>query len=241
MSPALPAPRRLRRAVPGAVGLVLFACLVALGLWLADRPLARGHAPDDPRGPAGAGAGGQAASTGAARSVGGLVATGPAIMGNPGAAAPFAVRVGDANTAAGAILRLQQMGASAPAGTYVPIPNGAAGAYHVLAGAFPDSVEAAALLASLRSHGQLSETSGTVVRLPLAYMIERDVAADSAAVRVAAFVARGLPVYALRQADGRVWLYAGAFAAASDTTPVADALRQAGVSGTLAYRMGRTF
>lgn len=237
MAPALAAPRRLRRAVPGAAGAVLFACLVGLGVWLAARPLARSRGPGHRRGPAASGTGMPAA----ARIVGGLVLTGPAIVGDPAAGTPFAVRVGDANTAAGAILRLQQMGASAPAGTYVPIPSGAAGAYHVLAGAFPDSVEAAALLASLRSHGQLSETSGTVVRLPLAYMIERDVAADSAAVRVAAFVARGLPVYALRQADGRVWLYAGAFAAAADTTPVADALRQAGVSGTLAYRMGRSF
>ncbi|HUX33292.1 MAG TPA: hypothetical protein VMV51_05410, partial [Gemmatimonadaceae bacterium] len=118
MSPALPVPRRLRRAVPGAAGVVLFACLVGLGLWLAERPLARGHGPGHRRGPTGSGTGGPAA----ARRVGGLVRTGPVIVGDPSAGAPFAVRVGDANTAAGAILRLQQMGASAPAGTYVPIP-----------------------------------------------------------------------------------------------------------------------
>ncbi len=228
---------RIRRAAPGLLGAALFACCIALAAWLMERPLVRGHGPYYQAGPRGAA---QRAAV-AAPAFGLPTAVLPEVIGDSAAAAAYAVRIADANTAAGAILWLHQVGTDAPAGTYVAIPHGVAGEYRVLAGAFRDSVEAAGLLDHLRSHGQLSESSGTVVWVPLAYLIERDVAAGAAAARVAAYAARGLPVYALRQADGRAWLYAGAFAVASDTTLLAAALRRAGVRATLAYRMGRPF
>ncbi|MDE3129389.1 MAG: SPOR domain-containing protein [Gemmatimonadota bacterium] len=231
-------PARVRRLAAGTFAIALFGCLVALGAWLMERPLDRGHGPDyhPPRGwsarrAAGAGPDGPALPI---REV-------PAAAGSPADASPFSVQLGTANTAAGAMLLLDLAGAHLPVGTYVATPAGTAAEYRVLAGAFQDSRDAAALLASLRTHGQLSQLGGTVVRVPLAYMIEQDVPAGSVAARVAAYDKRGLAVYALRQADGRARVYAGAFAAAADTAPVAAALRRAGVHATLAYRTGRPF
>ncbi|HEU4988536.1 MAG TPA: hypothetical protein VFT41_01985 [Gemmatimonadaceae bacterium] len=241
----LPGPRgRWRRLGPGAAGVLLSAAVVWLGFWLMERPLVR--MPDTLH----QGAPSEGTPAGATRGVpaadimtrAGIPAQSAADL--PGASRPaaaYAVELGDANTAAGAILRLQQVGASVPAGTYAPMPNQAAELYQVVAGAYPTSNAADAALQRLRASGQLSETSGTVVRVPLAFLIERDVAANAAAARVAAYSARGLPVYALRQADGRAWLYAGAFASAADTTPLGDALRRAGIHATLAYRTGRPF
>jgi len=236
---ALPhGPRRLRRLGPGFLGLCLAAVAVAVGFWLMERPLVRGHGPDYQHRPAAP----KLEDGAAIMSQAGIPAhTAPDLPGAARPRAPYAVRVGHANTTAGAILRLRKVGAFAPAGTFAPMPDRASGDYQIVAGAFATSNDAEALLQSLRAHGQLSETSGTIVRVPLAFLIERDVAADAAAARVAAFAVRGLPVYALRQADGRAWLYAGAFASAADTTLLGDALRNAGVHGTLAYRTGRSF
>ena len=238
MTPAVHTlPPRVRRVAPGLLGVALFACCIALAGWLMERPLVRGHGPYYQRARTG-----QRQTAGAAALALGLAAAAmPGVTGDSATAGGYAVHLADANTAAGAILLLRQMGADLPAGTYVAIPHVVAGEYQVLAGAYRDSVEAAGLLDDLRSHGQLSESGGTVVHVPLAYMIERDVAAGSAAARMAVYTARGVPVYALRQADGRARLYAGAFASASDTTLLAAALRRAGVHATLAYRTGRPF
>jgi hypothetical protein len=234
---------RVRRVAPNVLGVVLAIVVVALGWWLAERPLVRGHGPYYQAPPT--------ASRGAAAAI--MTSAGiPAVAGTGAAPlapmpgdglhpAEYAVRVGDAQTPAGAILRLQQIGAAAPSGTYAPIPDRSDGAYAVFTGAFNKSNDADALLRSLRAHGQLSETGGTVVRLPLAFLIERDVPAAAAAGRVAASVARGLPAYALRQADGTAWILAGAFAAAADTASLARTLRDAGLHVTLAYRTGRPF
>jgi SPOR domain len=231
-------PGRLRRAGPGVVGVVLAVVLVCLGFWLMERPLVRGHGPDYQH---------RASVPGATQGAAIMSRAGiPAhvVEDLPGAsrpASPYAVTVGHANTEAGAILRLQQVGTFAPAGTYEPTPGQAGTDYQIVAGAFATSNDAEALLRELRAHGQVSETSGTVVHVPLAFLIERDVAAAAAAARVAALAARGLPVYALRQADGRAWLYAGAFASAADAALLGTALRTAGVPATLAYRTGRPF
>ena len=240
-------PGRVRRLAPNARGVVLAAGLVALGWWLAERPLARGHGPDYQHVAPGTMAGNRNAAPAVLTQAGipavdsSLAAPTERYPGDAANPSAFAVRVGGANTPAGAILLLHQIGASAPAGTYAPISSQGDGPYGVYAGAFTSTSQAQALLHDLRTRGQLSETSGTVLRLPLAFLIERDVAAGAAAARVAAYVARGLPAYALRQADGRAWIYAGAFATAAESTPLRDALRQAGVHATLAYRTGRPF
>ncbi len=233
-------PARVRRFAPGAFGIVLFGCLVALGAWLMERPLDRGHGPDYHR------IGGWTARRAPGTAPLPLVAQAgpgpaPAPSASPADASPFSVQLGTANTAAGAMLVLDLAGPHLPVGTYVATPAGTAVEYRVLAGAFQNSRDAAALLASLRSHGQLGRLGGTVVRVPFAFVIEQDVPAGSAAARVAAYDKRGLAVYALRQPDGRARLYAGAFATTADTAAAAAALRRAGVHATLAYRTGRPF
>jgi hypothetical protein len=228
---------RLQRFGPGLAGFALFGALLALGGWLMWRPLDRGHGPDYQRAPGSA----KDLAGAAIMSRAGIPSHPAPDLPSGAPAAPFAISLGRAATPAGAILRLRLLGAAVPAGAFAPMPGTAGADYQIVAGAFQTSNDAQAMLRELRAHGQLSETSGTVVRVPLAFLIERDVAAGAAAARVAALTDRGLSVYALRQTNGRAWLYAGAFASASDTTPLATALRAAGVHATLAYRTGRPF
>lgn len=237
--------RRARQLAPNVLGVLLAACLVGVGWWLMDRPLARGYGPDYQQATVAAGTRAEGAAV--LNAAGIPAATEPAspetqpYPGDASNPSAFAVRIGRANTPAGAILLLHQIGARAPAGTYAPMASPGNDSYAVYVGAFTSTSDAEALLRSLRTRGQLSETSGNVLRLPLALLIERNVAADAATARVAALVARGLPVYALRQADGRAWIVAGAFASAAESTPLRDVLRAAGLHATLAYRTGRPF
>jgi SPOR domain len=61
------------------------------------------------------------------------------------------------------------------------------------------------------------------------------------AARVARFAAKGQPVYALRQADGTVRLYFGAYANTEQATLALPQVREAGLVPTLVYRIGRVF
>ncbi|HVZ78191.1 MAG TPA: SPOR domain-containing protein [Gemmatimonadaceae bacterium] len=233
-------PRRGGARATAVAGVVVVVAVVAVAVWLAARPLVGGHRPP---------ALSHGDSTTRTQALAGVFDSATAArMAREGLAgsdrsdtAPFAVQLMAANTAAGAILRLQQAGSRVPAPTYAPVTTGGARTFAVLVGAAADSAGATALLADLRRRGELSESSGTVVRVPWAYVIESDVAADSAAQRVAGYVARRLPVYALRQPDGRARLYAGAFASAEDAAELGRALRASGVHARLVHRMGRAF
>ncbi|HET7631534.1 MAG TPA: hypothetical protein VFK16_04375 [Gemmatimonadaceae bacterium] len=229
---------RARRAAPALLGVIMTALALALGAWLAERPLARSHGADyqHPPRPTGDAAAGVPALV----AVDGRAHVPPGDAAHPAA---FAVHVADADTPAGAILRLQQLGPRVPAGTYAPASNQGRWTYAVYAGAFTSDAEARTLLVEMRARGQLGRTDGTVDRRSLALLIAQDIAGDSAETRVAQLRARGLPVYALRQADGRAWLYAGAFAP-SDTAGMARltaALHAVGLRATMAYRTGRSF
>ncbi|MHB0949025.1 MAG: hypothetical protein ACYC4J_08195 [Gemmatimonadaceae bacterium] len=113
--------------------------------------------------------------------------------------------------------------------------------YGVVGGAFADRRGADSLLASMRTEGRIDERTGQVVRLPLAFLLQSGLAADSARSLVTGFAARGIPAYALRQPDGRVNVYAGAFATADEAVLLADLMAAAGLVPTLAYRIGRSF
>ncbi|GAC1464415.1 MAG: hypothetical protein PVSMB8_16900 [Vulcanimicrobiaceae bacterium] len=80
-----------------------------------------------------------------------------------------------------------------------------------------------------------------MVRVPFALLIADHVNGDSSESRVRAFLARGLPAYALRQLDGSARLYAGAFATPAQSWLLAQSLRLAGFTPTVAFRTGSTY
>jgi hypothetical protein len=233
--------------IPGALLTVL---LVAVGLWLAYRPFDRsgkpstGPKPDTARGvgrvlPAGTEASAAADSVAASNAL----ANSPRVI-NPedsAGAAAFAVELLAANTQAGAILKLQQDGKNLPAATFSPVLIQNARWFKVIAGAFTRRPEADSLLTVLRRRRVVDAGSGTVVRLPLAFLIDSGVPSGAVAGMVATYADRGQPVYALRQPNGSAWLFAGAFESPAQSSLYAESLRASGITPVLVYRKGRTF
>ena len=58
---------------------------------------------------------------------------------------------------------------------------------------------------------------------------------------LARFAARGQPVYALRQASGAANLYFGAYESPQHAALAVPSVREAELTPTLAYRIGRVF
>ncbi len=169
----------------------------------------------------------------------------PANPADSSAAAAFAVEILAANTAEGANFELQRHGQIMPAATIsmVPVGNTEVIWYKVFAGAFVDSSRAAQLLSSLRRRHVIPDSAGEVVRAP--YALRVDSVLPEAAVmsrsreKIQAYTTRGLAVYALMQRDGGARLYAGAFETPEESSLAATALRVAGATPVLEYRIGR--
>lgn len=162
-----------------------------------------------------------------------------------GAAAPYAVELAKYSTSLGALLRVRdELPASLPGRTFAVVPIGSEGTlwYRVLTGVSTSRRGADSLLVSLRSAHVIDDSgSGTVVSVPLAFRLRESVTPVAAASLVRQYLARGVPAYALRQGDGTVDLYAGAFESPEQAGLLAPLLRAAGVEPTLVYRTGRTF
>lgn len=204
--------------------------------------LLRRSEPDDAEpGVTPAGADSAADSVAASRAAG----LAPDNPGDSAAAAQFGVEILAANTGEGANFELQRHGALMPAATISIVPVGETEAiwYKVYAGAYRDSAEAERLLRSLRRRGVLSDSTGVVVRTPLALRVDSVPAQGGIAARirekVQTYTARGVAIYALMQEDGSARLYSGAFTSPSQTSLAATALRVAGVTPILEYRTGR--
>ncbi len=169
---------------------------------------------------------------------------GPLVVSNPGdsaQAAAFAVYFVAANTIEEARPPSQLDALSAVA--ISPVRLGADGArwYRVTVGAGSDSAQALALLTRLRDAEQIGATSGSIIRVPFAFRIEEGVAVDASGAAIARWMQRGIRAYALRQTNGAVTLYTGAFQTPAQAALLADSLRVAGIPPTLVYRTGRTF
>jgi hypothetical protein len=242
--------RRQRFAATAGVALTLALAFVAF--WLATRPISiasRGHT----RVP-------QKADTAHAKSVLALdrdsaprdsvrdsAAAGPLVpvlsVTNPADSAVadwWSVELSIANTQAGAILDVQQYGMNLPAATFSPVLIQGAPWFKILSGAFETAASADSLLQSLRKRGYLTQDAGKVVRAPYAFLIE---VVTPAAVEgmLAAHSNHGIPVYALRQTNGKVWLLAGAFETKDQASSFTQPLRAAGIEPVLVYRKGRMF
>ena len=166
----------------------------------------------------------------------------PSVMAvaNPGdsaSAARFAIYFTSANTREAAMPddRIRAL----PSVAMTPVADGADQWYRLTIGAYTDRSEAEALLRRMRDEKLIG--SGTIVRVPYALQLEDSVAADVAFARIAAFARRGIVAYALRQQDGRVTIYTGAFEFPRQATLLADSLRTTGIEPVLVLRTGRAF
>ena len=159
-------------------------------------------------------------------------------------AAAFAVELVAANTAEAANLELRRRGASLPSATVTPVPIGAERAtwYKLMVGAYRERRQADSLLSALRASKMLDDSSGSVVRAPLALLVDSlpSQIGITAELKksIDSYSTRGLPVYALMQDDGRARLYSGAFERAEQAGELLKTFRAAGLKPVLAYRTG---
>jgi hypothetical protein len=126
-----------------------------------------------------------------------------------------------------------------PSVAMTPVVDGNEQWYRLTIGAYKDRSEADALLKRMREENLIG--NGSIVRAPYALRLEEGVATDLSYARVAAFARRGILAYALRQQDGSVTIYTGAFEAPRQATLLADSLRVTGIEPVLVLRTGRAF
>ena len=234
----------------GTIGLVLAAAVAAAGLWITYRPFEHsewappwlrrlGAGPESLqviiRGFDTAGVLDSTSTVATARGLGLLTAADSASQ------APYGIALITFNTQRGALLELERHGATLRAGTFTPILIRETPWFRVVAGAYPDSASAAALLDTLRARGSSDAGRAVIDRFPYALLIQRDVGDSVVAARVSALNARGLPAYALFQTDGTARVYAGAFKDPTEATLLYDALRSSGIQTSLVYRTGRVY
>ena len=264
----LPAPPRgaeARRLAAGAAGIVLTLFLAATAYWFARRPFAR--VSTNRQGAAATSQAGTVATGGAlatdsaaradqarrdsiardsaAQAANLAVASdsfpvlAPANPTDSATASAYSVVLENTNGLAGAILDLQGRYANVPAGTY---GRALRTRYIQLAsGAYPTRAGADSLLARLRAQRVLAPGFGSVASLPYAFLVQANVPATDVLPRVKRAAARAQPVYALRQADGSANLYFGAYESPQEAALAVPAVRKAGLTPTLVYRIGRVF
>lgn len=151
----------------------------------------------------------------------------------------YSILLSKYNTKSGAILDLFGRFARLPASTYgMESPSRF---YLLLAGAYPSRAAAETALVRLRVQGTLARDFGSVDRYPLAFLVDPAISAREAPARVNRYHARGLPVYALRQPNGSVRLYYGAYANPEQASLAVPQVREAGMRPLLVYRIGRVF
>jgi len=255
--------KRSRRTIAAIAGLAIAVLLAALLLWLVRRPMAsepRMKIPmaADSTPPRAAITNGLAAESlaqlrrdSAARDsalVAGAIrpddssATArlaPVNVADSANAAAYAVLLAKYNTKSGVIMDLNGRFERVPATTFgMESPSRF---FVLIAGAFQNRSSADSLLMQLRARRSLAAGFGSVAPYPLAFLVDSAVKPQDVPARVARFAAKGQPVYALRQANGTVRLYFGAYANIDQATLALPQVREAGLVPTLVYRIGRVF
>ena len=243
-------PRFSRRTVSAAAGISLTLFLAAASWWFASRPLDRMPRP---------GIRGDSASRGetiastfdTGRSVDSLsgavapVAVAAPVPANPAeslAAVGYTVLLESNNTIAGALFRQRKDAGLLPAATYVPVVVDGSLWYQTRVGAYPTVAQADSLLQALRRSGRFGDSlSGRVVRARFAFLLDSGVPLTAARGVIAQRAARDEPAYGLRQRDGSVRVYLGAFQTPQEAIPLADSLRARNIDAPLVFRTGRVF
>lgn len=152
-------------------------------------------------------------------------------------ASRYAVYFATANTRAAAMpdARIRALDAVALS----PVAEGSEQWFRVTVGATSTRAQAESLLTKLRT--QKIVGSGSIVSVPYALRLARNVTPTLIPTRLAELANRGIIAYALLQADGSANVYTGAFESPMQATPLADSLRALRVAQVLVYRTGRAF
>jgi hypothetical protein len=237
-----------QRRTAAIAGVSLTVAIVAVGLWLAYRPLAKTPRPTAyPKPDTTLGIGKVIAPDSGARTVGRDTGAPPVVAPhaiNPAdsaSASAFAIELMTTNTQAGAILKLKKDEGKLPAATFAPVLIQGARWYKVMTGAFSTRGAADSLLVALRRQNVLEAGRGSIIQVPLAFLIDSGVVAAALPALLATYADRGEPVYALRQPNGTAWLLTGAFENVEQSSVYAESLRSSGITPVLVYRKGRTF
>ena len=106
-------------------------------------------------------------------------------------------------------------------------------------GASTTRAQAESLLTKLRTQNIVG--SGSIVSVPFALRLERNVTPTQVPARLADLAARGIIAYALLQPAGGAHVYTGAFESPLQATVLADSLRALRIAPVLVYRTGRAF
>lgn len=236
--------KRLPVTFPAAIGIVLALVLAAIGLWLAARPMARGHQPLVAQRRQSSSAGAVPSSldslhpdSASASPAAVLTAANPA---DSLGAAAFAIVIARFNTRQGAELWLQAQPRDLPTPSFAPQVIHGETWYRALAGSYSTRTQADSLLTVLSVKGLSRLDSNNVVRTPFAFLVD-SVKAEAVSGLLKYFVDRGQPVYALRQPDGSARLYFGAYESPEQATLDIATIRTLGIRPVLVYRSGRVY
>jgi hypothetical protein len=152
-------------------------------------------------------------------------------------ASRYAVYFATANTRAAAMpdARVRALDAVALS----PVAEGNEQWFRVTVGASATRAQAESLLTKLRT--QKIVGSGSIVSVPYALRLARNVTPTVIPTQLAELASRGIVAYALLQSDGTANVYTGAFESPMQATPLADSLRALRVAPVLVYRTGRAF
>ncbi|MDQ2664470.1 MAG: hypothetical protein M3Z05_00490 [Gemmatimonadota bacterium] len=163
----------------------------------------------------------------------------PANATDSSTASAWAVILEPTRTKSGAILDLRTRFETVPVGTYgIDVRTRS---FVLVSGAYRLRGSADSLLADLRNHKVLAPGFGSVTSLPFAFLVQADVPDAEVPVRLKRFAGSAHPVYALRQTNGVANLYFGAYESAQQAALAVPSVREAGLTPTLVYRIGRVF
>lgn len=241
-----------RRFVAAGGGVALAVLIAAAMFWFAQRPFAGERPPravsaPTPKAPVAAhilrpdstAPPGVASVSPAPPSIDSFPILTPENPADSARASAWAVRLEQTNTKSGAILDLRIRFETVPAGTYGFDLR--TRFFLLVAGGYPTRAGAESLLVQLRQRRIMAPGDGSVIALPLAFLVQPDVPLADVPARLARFAARGQPTYALRQSSGAANLYFGAFASPQEAALAVPTVRESGLPPTLVYRMGRVF
>ncbi|MCC7194721.1 MAG: hypothetical protein IT356_04095 [Gemmatimonadaceae bacterium] len=160
--------------------------------------------------------------------------------------AGYAIRVVATNTSADANSTLSGSvhGADLPAATIAvvaaPASRGRAMLWHeVIFGAWPERAEAESALAGARRRKLVRADGGAVVHALYAVLLLDNATPERARAALQVWLAKGVAPYALRQEDGTLRVYAGAFETVAQAVTMATMIHAAGGAAIVAYRTGR--
>jgi len=243
----LPGPSSKPRFARSSViaGIVAAIGLAAIGIWFAARPLGRRNT-GETRGNTISAAAGTVPSTldslrsDSANMTGAAAALAAANPADSLGAASYSVVIARFNTKDGVLVWLQSNQHALPVATFGPQIVQGQTWYRAIAGAYPTRAQADSLLGVLVSQGVSRADSNNLIRAPLAFLLD-SVRADAVPRLLKYYADHGEPVYALRQPDGSVRLYWGAYDSPQTAALDLEAVKIAGVRPILVYRIGRVY